>query len=251
MSLAYDLSGTGDAPVIVLPCSLGTTRALWDGQVEELSRVFRVLRYEHRGHGASTVTPGPYSIRQLAEDALALLDELQLDRVAWCGLSLGGMVGMWIGAHAPARLTSLVLACTSARVGSPDVYADRAAAVRAHGIEPIADGIVERWFTPHAPAELRARFRALLVSAPVEGYAATCEAIADWDFRADLPQVGVRTLVLAGELDTSMPSADSALLAARIPGARHVTLRGAGHLANLEQPAAFSAAALDHLLEVA
>jgi 3-oxoadipate enol-lactonase len=251
MSLAYDMHGADDAPVLVLPSSLGTTRALWDGQVEELSRAFRVLRYEHRGHGASTVTPGPYSIRQLAEDALALLDELRLARVAWCGLSLGGMVGMWIGAYAPARLSSLVLACTAARVGAPDVYAARAAAVRAHGIEPIADGVVERWFTPNAPAELRARFRAILVSAPVEGYAATCEALADWDFSEHLADVGVPTLVLAGELDTSMPSADSELLAARIPGATHVSLRGAGHLANLEQPAAFTAAVLDHLLEVA
>jgi 3-oxoadipate enol-lactonase len=250
MTLAYDLHGAEDAPVLVLPCSLGTSRALWDAQVDVLAQSFRVLRYEHRGHGASAVTPGPYSLQLLAQDALTLLDQLQLDRVAWCGLSLGGMVGMWLGAYAPERISALVLACTSARVRAPDVYAARAKLVREHGIDAVADAVVDRWFTPYARAELRDRFRAILISTPVEGYAATCEAIAAWDFRDELERVGVPTLVVAAELDEAMPT-DSEMLAVHIPAARRVTLRAAGHLANLEQPDAFVAAALDHVLEAA
>jgi len=249
---AYDLRGPDGAPVLVLPSSLGTTRELWEPQLDAFTREFRVLRYEHRGHGASPVTPGPYSMEELARDALDLLDELRLERVSWCGLSLGGMVGMWLGANAPERFDALVLACTAARVGAPDAYRARAALVREQGIDPVADAVVGRWFTAETMRErpeLPARYRAMVAAQPVEGYAGCCEALAGWDFTDELGGVAVPTLVLAGSEDEATPAPDTDLLAERIPGARLVTLDGAAHLANLGRPAEFAAAVLAHLRE--
>jgi len=252
VTLAHLLAGRPDAPVLVLPSSLGTTRELWDAQIDALERDFRVLRYEHRGHGASPEPQGPYSMPELGADAIALLDELGIERALWCGLSLGGMVGMWLAVHAPERLSGLVLACTSARVASPDAYRERAALVREHGIEPVADAIVARWFTSttfHERPNLPERFRAIVVSQPVEGYAGCCEALAGWDFREELASIAVPTLVVAGAEDEATPAADTDLLADRIPGARRVVLDGAAHLANLERPDAFLDAVVPHLQE--
>jgi 3-oxoadipate enol-lactonase len=247
---AHVLDGPEDAPVLVLPSSLGTTCELWAPNLEAFAREFRVLRYEHRGHGDSPAPPGPYAMEELALDALDLLDALGIERASWCGLSLGGMVGMWLGANAPARLERLVLGCTAARVPAPDAYAQRAAVVREQGIEPVADAVVAKWFAL-APQETRERFRAVLVSQPSEGYAACCEALAGWDFRGELPRVSVPTLVVAGSVDEATPQADTDLLAERIPDARLVTLDGAAHLANLELPQEFADAALAHLKEAA
>lgn len=247
MRLAHRIDGPEGAPVLVLPCSLGTSRELWEPQLATFARSFRVLRYEHRGHGDSPVLPGPYTIEELARDALGLLDELALERVSWCGLSLGGMVGLWLGAHAPERLASLVLACTSARVPAPELYRERAATVRAQGLAPVADTVVSRWFTASVSPALRARFRSLLLATSVEGYAGCCEAIAGWDLRDELSRVRVPTLVLAGGEDAAIPRADAELLAERIPGARLVVLDGAAHLANVERPRAFAEAVLAHV----
>jgi 3-oxoadipate enol-lactonase len=247
MTLGHDLHGPGDAPVLVLPCSLGTNRRLWDRQLPDFTPSFRVLRYEHRGHGSSPASPGPYSIAELARDALELLDGLGLERVSWCGLSLGGMVGMWIGARAPERLDALVLASTAARMPAPVPFAERAALVRERGLEPVADAVVSRWFTPAAPPGLVQRFREILLATPVEGYAGGCEAVAAWDFRDELGSLAVPTLVLAGSEDEATPSDCTGLLAKQIPGARLVVLDGAAHLANLERPSEFAAAALSHL----
>ena len=245
MRIWHDLHGDEDAPSLVLPCSLGTSRELWDPA--PYARHFRVLRYEHRGHGQSETPPGPYTVGELAGDALALLDELGVERASWIGLSLGGMVAMWIAACAPERLDRLVLACTSARMPSPQLYAERAGLVREHGIEPVADSVVSRWFTAAAPDALRARFRAILAATPAEGYAGCCEALAAWDFREELGRIAAPTLVIASADDQATPAADTDLLVRRIPGATSTVLERAGHLANLEQPAAFADAALAHL----
>ncbi len=247
MRLWHDLQGAEDAPVLVLPCSLGTSRELWDPSL--YTDRFRVLRYEHRGHGESGVPPGPYSMEELGRDALALLDELGVERASWIGVSLGGMVGMWLAANASERLDRIVLACTSARMPEPGVYRDRAELVREQGLEPVADAVVSRWFTPEAPEELPRRFRAILVATPVEGYAGCCEALADWDFRDALPRVAVPTLVIAAERDEATPAADTQLLAETIEGARVAVIRDAGHLANVERPRDFAAAARSHLEE--
>jgi 3-oxoadipate enol-lactonase len=250
--LAHLLEGRADAPVLVLPGSLGTTRALWDPQIDALERDFGVLRYEHRGHGTSPSPPGPYSMSDLGADAIELLDELGIERAVWCGLSLGGMVGMWLAVHAPERLTGLVLACTSAHVASPDAYRQRAALVRERGIEPVVAAIVARWFTPATFREqpnLPERFRAIVVAQPAEGYAGCCEALAGWDFRDELASISAPTLVVAGAEDEATPAPDTALLAKRIPGATRIVIDGAAHLANVERPEAFLDAVLPHLLE--
>lgn len=243
MTLAHDSHGDPDAPVLVLPCSLGTSRDLWEPSL--FAGRYRVLRVELRGHGASPAPPGPYSMAELARDAVDLLDELGLERVAWCGLSLGGMVGMWLGAHEPARLERLVLACTAARVPAPDVYRERAEAVRERGLEPVVDAVAARWFTDLTPPETRTRFRAILAATSPEGYAGCCEALAGWDFRDELPNVAVPTLVIAGERDEATPKPNTDLLAERIPGARLVVLPGAAHLANVERPREFADAVLE------
>ncbi|HEU5363221.1 MAG TPA: alpha/beta fold hydrolase [Gaiellaceae bacterium] len=228
--------------VLVLPSSLGTDRTLWDAQIDAFSGSFRVIRYE---------LPGRSTMAELGEDAIRLLDEEGVERASWCGLSLGGMVGMWLGANAPERLDRLVLACTAARMPAPEIYRERAPLVREQGLEAIADAVVARWFTPAAPPELPQRFRRVLVTRDVEAYARCCEALALWDFRDELPRVAVPTLVLAGAADEATPADATDLLAARIPGSRHELLEGAPHLANVECPEAFTAAAFAHLEEVA
>ena len=238
--------------MLVLPSSLGTTRELWESQIDAFEQDFRVLRYEHRGHGGSPVPPGPYSMSDLGADAIELLDGLGVDRAVWCGVSLGGMVGMWLAVHAPERLSGLVLACTSAHVASPDVYRQRAALVRERGIEAVAAAIVARWFTVttfHERPELPERFRAIVIAQPVEGYAGCCEALAGWDFREELRSISVPTLVVAGSEDEATPAPETDLIAERIPGARRVVLDGAAHLANVERPDAFLDVVLPHLLE--
>jgi len=252
VTLAHVLEGPPDAPTLVLPSSLGTTRELWDAQIAAFEQNFRVLRYEHRGHGASPVPPGPYSMADLGADAIELLDELGIERAVWCGLSLGAMVGMWVAVHAPERLSGLVLACTSAHVAAPAAYRERAVLVREDGIEPVADAIVARWFTMttfQERPELPERFRAIVVAQPVEGYAGCCEALADWDFREELASISVPTLVVAGSEDEATPAPETDLIGERIPDASRIVLDGAAHLANLESPAEFLDAVLPHVRE--
>ncbi len=247
MNLAHRLEGPDDAPVLVLSSSLGTAFELWDGLVPELASRLRVLRYDHRGHGRSEVPSGPYTVAELAADVLELLDRLELDRVSFCGLSLGGAVGMWIASRAPERVDRLVLCCTSACFGPPEAWAERARTVRTRGLEAIADATMERWFTPpfrERRPEVAARYRQMLVATPPEGYAGCCEAIGAWDFRPELGSIAVPTLVVAAAEDPSTPPEHAELIADSISGARLVVLEDAAHLANVEQPEAFARAVL-------
>jgi 3-oxoadipate enol-lactonase len=250
MTLDHRIEGPPDAPVVVLSGSLGTTLELWDAQAAVLSRTFRVLRYDQPGHGRSSLPAAPGDVGALARPLLELLDGLGLDRVRFCGLSLGGAVGMQLASTARGRIERLVLACTSARFGPPEGWLERAATVRANGVEAVADLSLGRWFTARFRAEqpdVVARFRSMLLTTPAEGYAACCEAIARWDFRAELPRVDVPTLVIAGADDPATPAEHARELAAGIPGARLVVLAGAAHLANVEQPDSFTAAVIEHL----
>ncbi|OLT17641.1 3-oxoadipate enol-lactonase [Pseudonocardia sp. CNS-139] len=230
--------GPRDAPVLVLCGSLGSTLEMWRPQVAPLTERFRVIRVDHRGHGGSPVPPGPYRMADLAGDVLALLDGLGLDRVAWCGLSLGGMVGMYLGSEAPARLTSLTLCCTSAHFPDRGVWTDRIAAVEAGGTAPIADAVVSRWFTPGFAAahpEVVAEAAAMVADTPDPGYLGCCEALAAWDHRDRLPAVDVPTLVIAGAADPSTPvEPHSRTLADGIPCAR-LEILDAAHLATIER----------------
>lgn len=248
--LAHWLDGPDDAPVVVLAGSLGTTAAMWNTQVPVLAKRYRVLRYDHRGHGASEVPPGPYAIEEMGRDVLALLDELGIVRASFCGLSLGGMVGIWLAAAAPERIERLALLCTSAQLGTPAGWDERIASLRRGGIESIADAVLGRWFTDEfaarEPQEV-ARWRGVLTSTPLEGYAGCCAAIRDFDLRDRLATIAAPTIVVAGLQDMATPVEHQAVLAARIPVARLVVLEEAAHLAAVEQGSAVASALLDHL----
>jgi len=246
----HRLDGPEDAPVLVLSNSLGTTNEMWEPQLPALTESFRVLRHDRRGHGRSEVPPGPYTIADLGRDVLELLDSLELERVSYCGLSIGGMDGMWIAANAPERLDRLCLCSTSANLGPPELWVDRAATVRADGTDAVADATMGRWFSSafhEAHPEVVARFREMVASTPAEGYASCCEAIRDWDFRDELGRISAPTLVLSAEVDPSTPPEHGRLIADGIPGASFVVIPEAAHLVNVERPAEVDEAILGHL----
>ena len=229
---------------LVLSGSLGATAAMWEPQLPTLGGRDVVL-VEHPGHGSEPPPDGPLALADLGRRVLEQLDARGLDRVSYCGLSLGGAVGMWLAANAPERVDRLVLACTRARFGDPRSWERRAAAVRADGIEAIADPVLERWFTP-AFAD-RARWRAMMTSVDREGYARCCEVLRDADLREEIRRIEAPTLVIAGAEDPTIAPEDTELLVERIPDARLAVLDGAAHIANVEQPEAFTAALLSHL----
>jgi 3-oxoadipate enol-lactonase len=238
----YRFDGPDSSPVLMLSNSLGTNLAMWDPQIAALSATHRVLRYDSRGHGQSQVTPGPYSIEQVARDALQILDALHIERASLCGLSMGGMVGQWLGAHVPQRLDKLILCNTSALIGPPEIWNARIDAVQEGGMAAIVDAVLARWFT----AEFRERAkdtiaatRAMLLASPAEGYVASCVAVRDMDQRASAERIAVPTLVIAGTHDVATPPADGRFLAERIKGARYAELPAA-HLSNLEAAPAFT-----------
>ena len=249
VELHYLLEGPEEAPVVVMANSLGTTLRMWDEQASALNERFRSLRYDHRGHGGSPITPGPYTIEDLGRDVLALLERLGIERVSFCGLSLGGMVGMWLASEVPERIERLMLCCTAARF-APDVYDARARTVRAHGVAEIADDVLERWFTPAFRAtqhDVVEWARRMLLETPAEGYAGCCEAVRDADLSGRLGDIRAPTLVIAGADDPAAPPEQAELICDSIPHARLVVIEQAAHLANVEQPGALTQALLDHL----
>lgn len=248
--LQATVSGPDGGPVVVLGGSLGTTRQMWAPQLASLVGRYRVIAFDHRGHGRSEVPPGPYRIDDLGHDVLRLLDQLSVGRFSYAGLSLGGMVGMWLAAAAPERVERLALLCVSACLGPDNAYRERAAVVRRAGMAEVADAVIARWFTPEFVAsspDLVARYREMLLATPVEGYAGCCEAIADMDLRPRLGDIRAPTLVVCGDRDTATPPAAGRDIAARIAGARLLVLPGAAHLANVEQPDIVSAHLAGHL----
>ena len=248
-TIRYRLDGPAAGPVLVLANSLGTTLSLWDAQVPRLSGFVRVLRYDQRGHGGSSAPQGPYSIDDLGTDLVGLLDTLGIQQAAVCGISLGGMTAMWVAARHPARVTSLVAACTAAELGPAQGWHDRAAAVRAGGTGVLAAPLFERWFPPAVRAarpELQAMVDAMLARCDPEGYASCCEAIATMDLRPVLGAVQTPSLVLAGAEDPVTPPAKALELAAAL-GSGLVVLPGAGHIANVAAPEAFTDAVEAHV----
>jgi 3-oxoadipate enol-lactonase len=252
---AVEVHHIADGPeagdVVVLSGSLGSDLRMWEPQMAPLTRAgYRVVRYDHRGHGASPVPEGPYALDDVAADAVALLDRIGADRVHWVGLSLGGMVGQWLGAHAPDRIASLTLLSTSAQLGPPEMWADRARLVQEKGTEAVAAAVVERWFTPgwRAAHPDRVRFYEDMVAAtPAEGYASCCTAIATMDLVRHLPDVEAPTLVIAGAQDPAIPPEHGQRIAGGVQHGRLEVLEPAAHLANVEQAARVSALVLDHV----
>jgi 3-oxoadipate enol-lactonase len=252
--VAAEFDGPDDAPVLVLGNSLGTSTAVWDRQATDLRRSFRLLRFELPGHGGAAAWPGPYTIAQLGGGVLALLDELGVARAGYAGISLGGMIGMWLAAHAPDRLAALALVCTSAYLPPADGWRDRASRVRAAGMSSVSGLVIGRWFTAEYAAREPAvvgSVRSTLEQADPEGYAGCCEAIAAMDLRADLPAITAPTLVLAGGADLATPPEHGAAIAGRIPGARLEVLPGAPHLAAISSAPAVTRSLRQHFEQAA
>ena len=243
--------GPADAPVLMLSNSLGTNLGMWDPQIPEWAKRFRVLRYDSRGHGLSVATDRAFSIATLGRDALAILDHFGIEKAHWCGVSKGGMVGQWLATHARQRMGRLVLANTAARMGPPDLWNGRIRTVRSQGMSVIVPGTLERWFSPsfrQSDAATVAKVSEMLTTTPAIGYATCCAAIRDMDQREAIRSVTNPVLVIIGTVDPATPPAAGHLIAQAIPGARTVEL-DAAHLSNLEQPDAFTTAVQDFLSE--
>jgi 3-oxoadipate enol-lactonase len=252
MKLAHRFDGDPTNPVLMLAGSLGSTLAMWEPQLP-LAERFRLLRYDHPGHGGSAPAVGPLTIDDLGGGVVELLDELELERVSFCGLSLGGMAAMWLASRAPDRVERLVLCCTAARLGPPEFWEERAELVRREGMAAVADTVVGRWFTPRFH-ETRAsevdRFRAMLLATDPESYARCCEAIRDLDLRDDLRAIVAPTVVIAGAEDPSTPVEHAETIVRGIAGSQLVVVPDAAHLANVEQADAVNRAVLEHLAAV-
>jgi len=240
--MRYEWSGPETAPVLVFSNSLGTDLAMWDSQAAALSRDFRILRYDTRGHGRSSVMPGPYTISQLADDVVGLVDELELEHVHFCGLSIGGLTGISLALRVPQRLRKVVLCNTAAKIGSLEIWNARIDAVHKGGMAAVVSGILERWYTAEfcsASPEAVESTRRMLLNTPVEGYASCCAALRDADLRNEIAGIRLPVLIIAGAHDPATTPADCRFLAERIAGARYVELQAA-HLSNIEASNAFT-----------
>lgn len=248
--LHYELSGDAGAPVLVLAHSLGVSLAMWQPLLSQLLAHFRVLRYDARGHGRSAIPGGPLTVETLGLDVLALLDAIRIPKAHFCGLSMGGAVGQWLGIHAPERLLKLVLANTSPRFGEAANWDARIDLVRREGLAPVIAGTLERWFTADfriTSPDLVAQTRHSLEATDPRGYIACCAAVRDADFRASAKKIHVPTLVIAGSHDPVSSPADGHFLASQIQAAEYIELPAA-HLSSVEAPDAFAAVLLSFLL---
>ncbi len=249
IAVSYTALGPVDAPVVVLSGSLGATRAMWEPQLPGLAERHRVVTYDTRGHGESPAPAGPYSLDDLVDDVVALLDRVGTQRAHVVGLSLGGMTAMRLAAREPARVNRLVALATSAKP-DPQGFLDRAAAARSGGTEPLAPTVVSRWLTPAYAAEhpdLVARLEAMIAGADDEGYALCCEVVAAVDLREDLGRITAPTLVVSGAEDPALPPPHQQAIADGIAGASLVSVSPGAHLPNLEQPLEVIGALLGHL----
>ncbi|MGO1072435.1 3-oxoadipate enol-lactonase [Lysobacter sp. CA199] len=247
--LHYRIDGYEGRPWLTLCNSLGTDLHMWDPNIDALRAQFRVLRYDRRGHGGSTAPPGPYSAADLGRDVLALFDALHIERSHFCGLSIGGLTGQWLGLHAADRLDRLILCSTAAKIGTAAIWQERIAQVQAQGLSSLVDGTVQRWFEPSfvaAHPALTARIAAAFLSTSPQAYIGCCHALAETDFRERLAQLAVPTLALAGSDDPVTPPADLRFIAERVVHGEFAQLPGR-HIFNWHDPAAFNVAALAFL----
>lgn len=252
MRFTVRLDGPETAPVLMLSNSLSSNLAMWEPQMAAFTRRYRVLRYDQRGHGGTQLSPTPFTIDRLADDAVAILDALGIAKAHFCGVSMGGMTGMSMLRRHGKRLDRAVLANTAAQMGPPDLWNQRIRTVRAGSMEAVVDATVERWLTPgfrdRAP-EAVAAIRGMILGTPPEGYAMCCAAIRDMDQREAIRAIANPVLVIIGAQDPATTPQAGAIVEAAIPGARALTLEAA-HLSNFEQPEAFSKAVMDFLAEM-
>jgi len=245
-----EIEGPESAPVLMLSNSLGTNLHMWDEQVAPFTRDFRLLRYDRRGHGKSGVPKGAYTMERLGRDVLAVIDALKISKINWCGLSMGGMVGQWLGANAPNRINKLILSNTSCYFPDKSVWEGRLKLVRDKGLEGIVDANMERWFTKdfrdRSPQAMK-RMHDMFVATKVDGYCGCGEAIRDMDHRPLLPNITAPTLVIAGKHDPATTLEANEFIKVHIPGAK-IAVLDAAHIANIEQPKVYSDTVLGFLL---
>ena len=242
---AFD--GPVDGPAVALIHAIGTSTDMWAPQVPVLSRDFRVLSIDLRGHGRSPVPSGPYAMGELADDVIAVLDSEGIEHASVCGLSLGGMVALTIAASAPGRVDRLIAACVVSVPPVPAAWHDRAQAVLAGGSTAVSDLVVERWGYRDRAPEIGLLVRQMLAATPAAGYAGCCEAIAGMDLRPILPTVAAPTLLLVGSDDPAAPETVATEMAVSMPDAHVAVIEGAAHLMNVEAPSATTDAILEHL----
>jgi 3-oxoadipate enol-lactonase len=250
VQLYYELDGSANRPVVMLSNSLGTRLEMWDAQMQALTERYRVLRYDSRGHGRSDAPDGPYTIEMLADDAIGLLDVLGIERVHFCGLSKGGMVGQMLGARHGGRLVSLALCSTACHMPQRELWNERIRLVTEGGMAAVADGVIERWFTEafrREPTIELERVQRMILDTPPHGYAACCAAIRDMDLRDLITGIRVPTLVIVGADDPATPPEKAEEIRSRIPGARLEVVPNAAHLLNIEQDVVFDAALMSLL----
>ncbi|WP_398477594.1 3-oxoadipate enol-lactonase [Tardiphaga sp.] len=248
--LNVSVEGRDGGPTLMLSNSLGCTMAMWEPQLPVLTKLFRVIRYDRRGHGKSGMN-GPVSMERYGKDVLAILDDLNIDTVHWCGLSMGGMVGQWLGANAPDRFNKMILANTSCYYPDPTNWHNRIKAVREGGIASVADAVIGGWLTAdfrERDPDATAKMKAMLLATPVDGYLAACEALSTLDQRALLPNIKSPVLVIAGKQDNATPVSAGEFIRANIPGAS-MTLLDAAHISNVEQSHAFTEAVVGFLTQ--
>jgi 3-oxoadipate enol-lactonase len=247
--LFYRLEGRNELPVLVLSHSLGCDHSMWMPQMPSLLDHFQVLRYDTRGHGASDVPASDATLEQLGKDVLALADQLGITSFAFCGLSMGGAIGQWLAINAPQRLTGLVLANTSPKFGTPDVWDTRRKAVLEGGMAAIVDAVMQRFFSFDKQSTVWAQStRGVLLGTDPKGYTACCAALRDADTRPALGKIKVPTLIIGSDKDLSTPwEGNGSILASQIPSAKAMRLQTA-HLSNLEEPAVFTAAVVEFLM---
>jgi 3-oxoadipate enol-lactonase len=249
-AIHVEVEGSASAPALMLSNSLGSNLHMWDDQAPELAKHFRLIRYDRRGHGQSGVPQGPYSMERFGRDVIAVLDALDIDKTNWCGLSMGGMVGQWLGANAPDRMDKLIFSNTNFYYPDKTFWTDRIRFLREKGLAELVDANMQRWFTQgfreRAPDTID-RMKAMFLASNLDGYIACCEAIAAMDFRASNPSISAPTLVIVGSQDAATPPSAGETIAQQIPGAKVAAL-DAAHISNMEQPQAYTKTVLDFVL---
>jgi 3-oxoadipate enol-lactonase len=244
-----EVEGPEGAPALMLSNSLGTNLTMWDPQVSALAKTFRLIRYDRRGHGQSGAPKGPYSIERLGRDVLAVLDALKIQKTHWCGLSMGGMVGQWLGANAPERMDRIILSNTACYYADKEFWAGRIRLLREKGLGAVVAPTMERWFSKgfrdRSPQTI-ASMSEILLKTPLEGYIGCCEAIRDMDHREALTRIKAPVLIIAGKLDPATTVEDAEFIHGRVPGSK-LTIIEAAHISNVEQPEVYTKTMLDFL----
>ena len=248
----YEVEGPQNAPVLILSNSIATNLHMWDDQAPTFSKQFRLVRYDRRGHGKSGAPKGPYTMEMLSRDALAVADAAGAKKFNWCGLSLGGMVGQWLGTNAPERLNKLVISNTNFYYTEKQPWDDRIKLVTEKGMGALADPMMERWFTPETRArapEKVARVRAMLAATSVDGFVGCCYAIRAMDFRETNKNIAVPTLVMVGAKDNATLPTYGEAMVAQIKGSKLATIPDAAHISNVEQPKIYADTVIRFLMQ--